>query len=162
MFLQVQVPEQGRSYFRFLWTPGTNESVQIYEYQSHVFGAKGSPNCANYALKQVGLDNEEMFSIAAKAIQSNFYVDDFIKSVETPEEEIEDLWHLFSQHGFELKKLISNSDEVSKAIPVDLKSISDTKQVEIEHKSEGSSVLVLQWTANDYRLQVCRGIVKKG
>ena len=59
MFLQLQVPEQDRSCLRFLWRPRTNEPVEIYEYQRHVFGAKSSPTCANYALKRVGLDNEK-------------------------------------------------------------------------------------------------------
>ena len=146
MFLQVQVPQQDRSCLRFLWRPRTNELVQIYEYQRHVFGAKSSPTCANFALKRVGLDNEEMYPIASKAIQNNFYMDDFIKSVETPEEAIEvfrQLRHLPSQHGFQLTKWMSNSDEVCKAIPVDLKSISNTKQVKVEPNAEGFSVLVL-------------------
>ena len=141
MFLQVQVPEQDRSCLRFLWRPRTNEPVQIYEYQRHVFGAKSSPICASYALKRVGLDNEKEYPIATKAIQNNFYMDDFIKSVETPEEAIEvfnQLQPLLSQHGFELKKWISNNDEVTEAIPEDLKSISNTKQVEVEPSTEGS------------------------
>ena len=75
MFLQVQVPEQDRSCLRFLWRPRTNEPVQIYEYQRHVFGARSSPTCANYALKRVGLDNEEVYPTASKAIQNNFYMD---------------------------------------------------------------------------------------
>ena len=85
MFLQVQVPEQDRSCLRFLWRPRSNEPVQIYEYQRHVSGAKSSPTCANYALKRVGLDNEKDYPIAAKSIQNNFYMDDFIKSVESPD-----------------------------------------------------------------------------
>ena len=112
MFIQVQVPKQDRSCLRFLWRPRTNEPVQIYKYQRHVFGAKSSPTCANYALKRVGLDNEEVYPIASKAIQNNFYMDDFIKSVETPEEAIEvfsQLRHLISQHGFQLTQWISNS-----------------------------------------------------
>ena len=164
MFLQVQVPEQDRSCLRFLWRPRTNEPVQIYEYQRHVFGAKSSPTCANYALKRVGLDNEKEYPISAKAIQNNFYMDDFIKSVETPEEAIEvfnQLQPLLSQHGFELKKWISNNDAVTKAIPEDLKSISNTKQVEVEPNTEGSSVLGLQWTVTDDSLQVCRGTNKE-
>ena len=164
MFLQVQVPEQDRSCLRFLWRPRTNEPVQIYEYQSHVFGAKISPTCANYALKRVGLDNEKEYPIAAKAIQNNFYMDGFIKSVETPEEAIEvfnQLQPLLSQHGFELKKWISNKDAVTEAIPEDLKSISNTKQVVVEPSTEGSSVLGLQWTVTEDNLQVCRGTSKE-
>ena len=164
MFLQVQVPEQDRSCLRFLWRPRTNEPVRIYEYQHHLFGAKSSPTCANYALKRVGLDNEKEYPIAAKAIQYNFYMDDFIKSVETPEEAIEvfnQLQPLLSQHGCELKKWISNDDAVTEAIPEDLKSTSNTKQVEVEPSTEGSSALGLQWTVTDDSLQVCRGTNKK-
>ena len=164
MFLQVQVPEQDRSCLRFLWRPRTNEPVQIYEYQRHVFRAKSSQTCANYALKRVGLDNEKEYPIAAKAIQNNFYMDDFIKSVQTPEEAIEvfnQLQPLLSQHGFELKKWISNNDAVTEAIPEDLMSISNTKQVEVEPSTEGSSVLGLQWTVTDDSLQVCRGTNKE-
>ena len=72
------------------------------------------------------------YPIAAKAIQNNFYMDDFIKSVETPEESIEvfnQLQPLPSRHGFELKKWISNEDAVTEAIPEDLKSISNTDPV---------------------------------
>ena len=107
MILQVQVPEQDRSCLRFLWRPRTNEPVQIYEYQRHLFGAKSSPACATYALKRVGLDNEREYPVAAKAIQNNFFMDDFIKTVETPEKAIEvlnQLQHLLSRHGFELRK----------------------------------------------------------
>ena len=164
MFLQVQVPEQDRSCLRFLWRPRTNEPVQIYEYQRHVFGAKSSSTCANYARKRMGLDNEKDYPIAAKALQNNFYIDDFIKSVETPEEAIEvfnQLHTLLSQHGFELKKWISNNDAVTKAIPEDLKSISNTKQVEVEPNTEGSSVLGLQWTVIDDSRQVFRGTNKE-
>ena len=88
MFLQVQVPDRDKSCLRFLWRPTMNEPVQIYEYQRHVFRAKSSPTCANYALKRVAIDNEDEFPIAAKTIQNNFYMDDMIKSVETPEEAI--------------------------------------------------------------------------
>ena len=58
-------------------------------------------NLSNYALKRVGIGIEEMYPIAAKAIQNNFYTDDFIKSVETPERAIEvlnQLQPLLSQH----------------------------------------------------------------
>ena len=164
MFLQVQVPERDKSCLRFLWRPTVNEPVQIYEYQRHVFGAKSSPTCANYALTRVAIDNEDEFPIAAKTIQNKVYMDDFIKSVETPEEAIKvfkQLQPLLSKHGFELRKWITNSDVVTNAILEDLRSISNTKQVEIEPSEEGSSVLGLQWTIIDDSLQFCRGTSKE-
>ena len=115
-------------------------------------------------MKRVAIDNEDKFSIAAKTIQNNFYMDDFIKSVETPEEAIKvfkQLHPLLSKHGFEQRKWITNSDVVTNAIPVDLRSISNTKQVGIQPNKEGSSVLGLQWTIIDDSLQVCRGTSKK-
>ena len=155
MFLQV--PERDKSCLRFLWRPTVNEPVKIFEYQRHVFGAKSSPTCANYAMKRVAIDNEDKFSIAAKTIQNNFYMDDFIKSVETPEEAIKvfkQLHPLLSKHGFEQRKWITNSDVVTNAIPVDLRSISNTKQVGIQPSKEGSSVLGLQWTIIDDSLRL--------
>ena len=112
----------------------------------------------------MGLDNEKEYLIAAKTIQNNFYKDDFVKSVETPEEAIEvfnQLQPLLSRRGFELKKWISKNDAVTKAIPEGLKSISNTKQVEVEPNTEGSSVLGLHWTVIDDNLQVCRGTNKE-
>ena len=91
-------------------------------------------------------------------------MDDFIRSVKNPEEAIEvfnELQPLLSQYGFELRKWISNNDAVTKAIPEDLKSISNTEQVEVEPNTEESSVLGLQWTVINNSLQVCRGTNKQ-
>ena len=112
----------------------------------------------------MGLDNEKEDPIAAKAIQNNFYMDDFINSVETPEEAIEmfnQLQPLLSRHGFKLKKWMSNNDAVTKVIREGLKSISNTRQVEVEPNTEGSSLLGLQRTVTDDSLQECRGTNKE-
>ena len=162
--LFLQVSGQDRSCLRFIRRPRTKEPVQIYKYQRHVFGTENSPICANYASKPVGLVNEKECRIAAKAKQNNFYMDDFIKSIEFPEEAIEvfnQLQPVLSKHGFELKKWISNNDAVTEKIPEDLKSISNTKQVEVEPKTEGSPVLGLQWTVTDDSLQQCRDTNKE-
>ena len=136
MYLELKVVQLVQTMLSSEWDSTTkkriHEPVQMYEYQRHVFGAKSSPTCAGYALKRVGLDNEKDYPI---------------KSVDTPEEALEvfnQLQPLLSQHGLELKKWISNNDAVTKAIPENLKSISNTKQVEVEPNTEGSLVLGLQ------------------
>ena len=138
-----------------------NKPVQIYEYQRHVFGAKSSPTCANNALKRVAIEKEDEFSIAAKTIHNNFYMEDFIKSVQTTEEAIKVFKQLLSKNGFELKKWITNIDVVTNAIPEDLRSVSDTKQVKVEPSMGGSSVLGLHWTITDFSLQVSGGTCKE-
>ena len=60
-----------------------------------------------------------------------------------------------------MKKWTSNNDAVTEAIPEDLKSISKTKQVEVEPNTEGSSVLGVQWTVTDDSLQIFRGTNKE-
>ena len=100
---------------------------------------------ANYALKRVGLDNREVL-IAARAIQNNFYEDNFIKSVDTPEQAIEAFNHLQqlpSEYGLELTKWISNKDAIAEAFPEVLKSNSNRKLVEVKPKTEKSFVLGL-------------------
>ena len=47
--------------------------------------------------------------------------------------------------------------QAPKQAPEDLKSTSNTKQVEVEPNTAGSSALELQWTVTDDILQVCRG-----
>ena len=104
--------------------------------------------------------NEENYPIAAKAVQNNFFMDDFIKSIGNPDEAIEvfnQLQPLFSQQGFKLKKRISNNDAVIERILEDLKSLSNTKQAEVEPNTEGLSVLGPQLSVIDDSLQVCRG-----
>ena len=112
----------------------------------------------------MGLDNEEEYLIAAKTIQNNFYMDDFIKSVKTPEEAVEvfkQFQPLLSKQRFELNKWISNIDAVTESFPDYLKSISNTKQVKVEPNTKRSSVLGLEWTVTDDSIQLCRGTNKE-
>ena len=135
----------------------------MYEYQ-HKFGARSSPICVNYDLKRVGLDNQNEFPIAANAIATNFYMDDFIKSFQTPEEGVQifkELQPLLENHGFKLKKWICNMAQLQNVIPDKLLSTSSIKKIEVDPTAEQPSVLGQQWTVTDYSLQVCRGTKKE-
>nr|XP_027209100.1 uncharacterized protein LOC113802692 [Penaeus vannamei] len=54
MFHQVKVPPEDRDVLRFLWWPGGDTSRAPVEYRMsvHVFGAKSSPSCVNFALRR--------------------------------------------------------------------------------------------------------------
>ena len=80
-FLQVKVPPADCKILRFLWKENNTEPISVYEYGRHIFGAKNSPTCVNYALQQVGRDCGGDNGMVATLINRNFYMDDFVKSV---------------------------------------------------------------------------------
>ena len=114
MFYQIRVPEEQRSFLRFLWWPGGDLTKPIKEYEMcvHVFGAISSPSCANFVLKQTAIDNGEEFGEDAKlAILRDFYVDDVLKSTNNEETAISLLSRVQSsckKGGFNLTKVMSN------------------------------------------------------
>ena len=85
MFLQVAVPTEECKLFRDHWRDSPEDSIKIFEYNRHVFGATSSPTCANYGFQQGGRDHKVDFPSAASIIDRNFYKDDLVKSVDSPQ-----------------------------------------------------------------------------
>ena len=112
MFLQVGVPEEDQPSLRFLWRETPSEVIKVYQYTRHIFVAKDSPTCANYALNRTGVDNAAKFPEAAIAVKQNFYMEDYLDSrptLEGIESLAKDLIQLLSIGGFKLTKWISNA-----------------------------------------------------
>ena len=89
VFLQVKGPSAECKVLRFFWRDDSTKPVDVNEYTRHVFGANSSPTSANYALQQTGRDNKDVYPLAPKVIERNFFMDDFAKSVDTEKEPIE-------------------------------------------------------------------------
>ncbi len=105
MFLQVRVPEQDRSFFRFLWWRDGDPGNEILEYQMtvHLFGPVSSPSVANYVVKLIGKAASD--PAAAETLQRNFYVDDclrFIPTVDPAIQLIDSLRETCKRGGFNL------------------------------------------------------------
>ena len=157
-FLQVAVPKDDSRCLRFLWREDPERRIELYEYTRHVFGAKSSPTCANYALHQVAKDNAVNDENLVKAVQRNFYMDDFLKSVRTPQEAIEiyqKVRDILIKGGFKLTKWITSDEEVKSHIPETDRSKKVVKTFEAEPQS--SSILGLNWNMDTDSLLVCRG-----
>ena len=123
MFYQVQVQREHKDFLRFLWWPDgeTEKALEAYRMKVHLFGAVSSPSIANYALRQVAEDNSFKYDEEViETINSNFYVDDCLKSVATVEQAIKlirDLRDACTKGGFSLTKWVGNNREVLASIP---------------------------------------------
>ena len=162
MFLQVEVPPEDCKVLGLLWRDNPNEPVKVYEYGRHIFGAKSSPTCANYALQQVARDNAQESPQITKLIMRNFYMDDFVKSVPSAEQAIEIynmLRAMLAKGGFHSTKWISNCEQTMKSIDQADKSPSSSKTFEAEPTSP--SILGLQWNVDADNLEICRGMQKE-
>ena len=114
MFLQVKVPPADCKVLVFLWRENNTEPISVYECERHLFGAKSSPTCVNYALQQVGRDCSNGSGMTAKLINRNFYKDNFVKSLVSEGEAVEvykNLRKSLAESGFQLTKWICNSEK---------------------------------------------------
>ena len=86
-----------------------------------ILGAKSSPCCANFSLRQTVVEFGHLFEpLISKIVYSSFYVDDCLVFLPTIHEAIltqQGLLELLAKRGFRLRKWITNSDEVLQSIP---------------------------------------------
>ena len=153
MFLQVGVQNHDCRCLQFLCREDPEQRIEVYEYRRHVFGAKSSPTWANYAF------NDESI---VRTVQRNFYMDEFVKSVRTPQEAIEiyqKVRDILIKGGFNLTKWITSDDEVKSQLPETDRSTKVVKTIEAE--SQSSSILGLHWNVDTDSLVVCRGTEKE-
>ncbi|XP_075263604.1 uncharacterized protein LOC142355283 [Convolutriloba macropyga] len=131
-----------------------DHKIEVYEYTRQVFG---SPTCANYALNQVAKDIAKDDENLVKIVQRNFYMDDSIKSVRTPQEAIEiyqKVREVLSKGGFDLTNWLTSDEEVKSQIP---EADRPTKVVKtFEDQPQSSSILGLNWNEDADSLIVCR------
>ena len=158
MFLQVGVPDCDQPSMRFLWREDPTTNVVVYQYTRHIFGAKDSPLCANYALQRTARDNVIQYPEATNAVLENFYMDDYLDSVESPERALKrskELVQLLHLGGFKLTKFVSNVPNLADRI--DGSTQSTEPKVIASSKEDSSHVLGLKWDHNNDTLVVSRG-----
>ena len=141
MFLQVEVRREDRRFLRFLWFDEQNRIV-TYQYNRHIFGAKSSPTCANFALQRCATENAAGHERASHIACHNFYMDDLLVSLSNQDDAIavkNELTELLAKGGFKLTKWATNFDED-------------------EVHDKALTILGLEWNNKNDTLKVCRGM----
>ncbi|PWA27943.1 hypothetical protein CCH79_00020810, partial [Gambusia affinis] len=136
MFYCFLVREDHRDYLRFLWYEDNNLDKNIAEYRMkvHVFGNTPSPAVAIYCMRRAAEKGEnEHGSDARQFVERQFYVDDGLISVTTPDEAVDLLKRtrqMLAESNIRLHKVASNSNQVMEALPKEDRA-SDLKELEL-------------------------------
>ncbi|XP_059223205.1 uncharacterized protein LOC131996995 [Stomoxys calcitrans] len=112
MYRQMWVTEEDANYQAVLWQPPESEAIQVYRLKTITYGTTSAPYLATRCLNMLGESCVAEYPMAARAIMSDFYMDDLISGT-NKEKEIFELYHqLTSAVGtaqLSLRKWYSNS-----------------------------------------------------
>ena len=103
-------------------------------------------------------ENAKFYPEAAKAVLENFYMDDYVDSVESPEEAINrsnELVNLLHLDGFMFTKFVSNVPNLADRIPCSPQCTEP--KVIVSCQEDSLHVLGLQWDHTNETLVVSRG-----
>ncbi|XP_049290020.1 uncharacterized protein LOC125767458 [Anopheles funestus] len=122
MYRQILLHPDDRKYARICFRFDSHSPIQYYELNTVTYGLSPSSFLATRTLQQLANDEGTTYPVAASALKSNFYVDDFIggaDSIESARRLRVELDELLSRGGFELRKWTSNRLEVLTGLTAD-------------------------------------------
>lgn len=116
MFHQVRMRVEDQAAQQFLW-PKEGGGYRTFVMTRMTFGASCSPSSAQHVKNVNAKAFEDSHPRAVQAITQNHYVDDWLDSVDTPEEAIQlikDVIMIHEKAGFRIHQWKSNSKDVLK------------------------------------------------
>ncbi|XP_043465288.1 uncharacterized protein LOC122500432 [Leptopilina heterotoma] len=145
MFRQILVSPEDRKYQCILWRDSPDLPLQVYELNTVTYGMRSSPYLANRVMRQLALDEQKRFPIAACVLYNDTYVDDtFVGGSDKPStiKLRDNLIELTKLGGFPLRKWCSNDSDLLQ----DLSEMEHGIAVEIPlGESLGFKVLGIFW-----------------
>ena len=160
MYHQVLVEPNDCNSLQFLWYPKNDLNAEPIAHQMmvHLFGARSSPSCASYALRQTVLDNGTGANdLTVRTVLRNFYVDDCLCAAGTADEAlllIRQLCELLQGSGFRLSKFHSSCRRVLFSVP-GCDRVDNNELVNIDCEDQPmSKTLGILWNAEEDIIQI--------
>ncbi|KFM77752.1 hypothetical protein X975_01402, partial [Stegodyphus mimosarum] len=116
MYRMILIDESQHNLQRILWSDSANETPKTYELVTVTYGTVSAPFLAMRTLKQLSLDEESNFPMAAPVLRENFYMDDVLCGAATLKEAKElqrQLIAILQRAGMHMHKWCANHSELS-------------------------------------------------
>lgn len=121
MYRQVLINPDETKYQKIFWRSQCNDPLKVYKLNTITYGTASAPYLAVKCLFQIAKENEGDFPLASKIIKRDFYMNDISTGSNSISELLEiqrDILSLLANHGFELRKFLSNKKEILKMFEV--------------------------------------------
>ncbi|XP_015437077.1 PREDICTED: uncharacterized protein LOC107192365 [Dufourea novaeangliae] len=143
MYRQIELHPDDRKYHKILWRENTNDPIQVYQLNTVTYGTASAPYLAIRTLQQLAQDEGHNYSVGAKSICKDFYVDDLLAGEESIEKAIklrDELIDLTAKGGFELRQWVSNEPRLINS----LKNPNNTDHIALD-TADSKKTLDLYW-----------------
>ncbi|XP_062711815.1 uncharacterized protein LOC134289648 [Aedes albopictus] len=146
MYRMVLHTEDDRRVLKIVWRDESTEPIRTYQLKTVTYGTASAPYLATKCLQRLLEEGESAYPVAAKVVGKDFYVDDMLSGIDSIDEGrllIQQMIALLHSAGFTLRKWNSNSGELLKAVPEDLR---DGRSIlELESATATVKTLGLLW-----------------
>ncbi len=144
MFRQFKLADEDAKMHRILWRESPSSELKEYQLSTVTYGTACAPNLATRCIQQIGHDTALELPLASQVLLNDTYVDDVLTGQSTTEDAItlyNQLQQAVKTADLQLRKWVSNDEEVLKAIPEELR---ETKPLVFDEDAE-IKALGVQW-----------------
>ena len=165
MFMNIDLPKEDRKYVRFLWRESEDAPIKHYQLTTTNFGLADSPFKAIAITRHHAEKNAGNHPEVVQKIMNDTFVDDIMTGEDTVIKAVKlatNCNETMSKGSFVFRKWVSNSPEVLKLIPEELRGAQGnkllTRNISLMDDEEGdvdppkSSALGVEWNIESDRL----------
>ncbi|KAL7724477.1 hypothetical protein ACLKA6_013879 [Drosophila palustris] len=114
MYRCVRVARPDSLYQCILWRDSPEEDIKVFKLDTVTYGTKSAPFQSVRAMHQLAIDERDAYPIGSRALQQEFYVDDFISganSVEEARQKMDQTCAILARGQFKLRKWCSSHEK---------------------------------------------------
>ncbi|XP_062556775.1 uncharacterized protein LOC134221602 [Armigeres subalbatus] len=129
MYRMVWLHEQDQQLHKIFWRDEVDEPLRTYKLTTVTYGTASAPYLATRCLNKCAEEGRDHYPVGSKVVKKSFYVDDMLAGSHTVEDGVQlckEVLELLKGSGFNLRKWNSNSPQVLKSIPSNLR---DDRQI---------------------------------
>jgi len=156
MYRQTLVHSNDRNCQRILWRFSLEEPVKEYKLNTVTYGQACAPYLAIRCLRQFATKGSRRYPLAARALLNDTYVVNIIMGADTIDDARnlrKQLVALLAEGKFKAHKWCSNSDDILKEIPSELRECNANSSIDI---NDMVKTLGLEWnhTLDEFRFTI--------